>query len=120
MIPATNPIDSLIHSPARLRTMATLVEIGPESAITFSRLRKLLGLTAGNLLIHLRKLEAANYLELDKRFEARPNQSTFIKITAEGSAAFQNYVEALRRILTSPQSDASSANSTDSLTKGAI
>ena len=55
-------IDDLIHAPTRLRIMAALVELGPDSEITFPRLQTLLNMTPGNLSSHLKRLEGAAFL----------------------------------------------------------
>ena len=48
-------IDDLIHAPTRLRIMAALVELGPDSEITFPRLQTLLNITPSNLSSHLKR-----------------------------------------------------------------
>jgi len=57
-------LDPVIHSQARLRVMTTLTALAPGDLLTFPRLLSMLDLTAGNLSIHLRKLEEAGYVEV--------------------------------------------------------
>ena len=56
-------LDPLIHVPARLQIMATLAALPDGDALSFTRLQDMIGLTPGNLITHLRKLEDAGYLD---------------------------------------------------------
>ncbi|HBE72879.1 MAG TPA: transcriptional regulator, partial [candidate division Zixibacteria bacterium] len=71
--------------------MAVLV--GVESA-DFTFLREKVGATDGNLSVHLRKLEEARYVTVDKRFADRKPVSSY-RLTAKGRKAFELYVERL-------------------------
>jgi DNA-binding MarR family transcriptional regulator len=64
---------------------------------TFSDLKALLGLTQGNLGIHLKKLEEADYIKIKKEF-VRNKPRTTCRITARGRKAFLGHVEQLERI----------------------
>ena len=55
-------LDPLIHVPTRLKIVATLAALPEGDMLTFTRLQNMIGLTPGNLIIHLRKLEEAGYL----------------------------------------------------------
>lgn len=55
-------LDPVIHASARLRITAALAAIDQGDRIAFPRLQELLGMTAGNLSTHLRKLEDADYV----------------------------------------------------------
>ena len=80
-------VDRLIHEPARLQIIALLYVI--ESA-DFTFMMRQTGLTWGNLSSHLRKLEEAGYVELEKTFKGkRPN--TMLNLTPAGRDAFQAY-----------------------------
>ena len=59
-------LDPVIHAPVRLRLMVVLTELQPGATISFSRLQELLGLTPGNLITHLRKLDDAGYVHTRK------------------------------------------------------
>ena len=61
-----DPLDPLIHVPARLRIVVTLAALHEGDALSFTRLQNLIGLTPGNLITHLRKLEDAGYLSSEK------------------------------------------------------
>ena len=56
------PLDPVIHAEARLRVMTTLAALGPKDQMSFPRLQELLGMTAGNLSTHNRKLEEAGVI----------------------------------------------------------
>jgi len=91
-------LDPIIHAEARLRILTTLAELPPPDAILFTRLAKLLGMTAGNLTTHLGKLEDAGYVTIDKGYEGnRP--ATYLKMTEPGRQAYQAYLTQLRRLL---------------------
>lgn len=91
-------LDPVIHAEARLRVMSALNTIGEEDSISFPRLRDLLAMTAGNLSTHLRKLEDAGYISVNKTIEGR-TPATYIGITVKGRAAFQEYRKQLQELL---------------------
>lgn len=91
-------LDPIIHQPVRLRIMAALTALPPDAQMEFVALRKLLGVTDGNLGAHLRKLEEAGYVSIEKTFIARKPR-TFIAATARGREAFEKQVRALQEIL---------------------
>ena len=88
-------VDEVIHGRVRLGVMAYLTSAGQSE---FSALRVRLGLTDGNLSVHLRKLEEAGYVAIEKRFVGKkPN--TRVALTAEGKAAFTAYLDAIGRLV---------------------
>ena len=91
-------LDDIIHQPVRLRIMAALTSLGPREQVDFSFLKEKLGLTDGNLGAHLRALEDASYIAVEKTFvERRPK--TFVAASAAGRRAFSAHVAALQSIL---------------------
>ena len=92
--------DPLIHQAARLQIMAALSALNDDTQMDFSALRDLLGLTDGNLAAHLRKLEDAGYLAVEKTFVGR-RPRTYLSLTPDGRRAFAAHVRALRKILDS-------------------
>jgi len=64
---------------------------------SFSDLKSLLGLTQGNLGVHLRKLEEGGYVEVRKEFVDRKPRTT-AAITEAGRTAFREHVQKLGRI----------------------
>jgi len=93
-------LNDLIHQPVRLRIMATLVTLEQNDEVDFIYLRDLLDVTDGNLGAHLRKLEEAGYVTINKTFVERKPR-TYISATAEGRKVFQEHVAALQSILKS-------------------
>ena len=91
-------LDPLIHAPARLRIMVTLAALGEGDALAFTRLQNLLGLTPGNLITHVRKLEDAGYLSSEKTGNGTAAR-TSIALTQQGRAALDAYTTALRGLL---------------------
>jgi DNA-binding MarR family transcriptional regulator len=91
-------LDPVIHAQARLRIVSVLATLGAGESITFPRLQDLLGMTAGNLSTHARRLEDAGYLRSTKTHRAR-TPVTYLELTTRGRRAFEDYTEALRALL---------------------
>ncbi len=90
--------DELIHQPVRLRIMSALVPLKRGTQLEFTYLRDLLEVTDGNLGAHLAKLEAADYIRLEKTFVNRKPR-TFVQPTDLGRHAFAGHVSALEAVL---------------------
>ncbi len=93
-------LNETIHQPVRLRIMASLVALDAGNEVDFTYLRDLLEVTDGNLGAHLRKLEEAGYIAVNKTFVERKPR-TYVSATAEGRRVFQEHVAALEAILKS-------------------
>jgi DNA-binding MarR family transcriptional regulator len=91
-------LNETIHQTVRLRIMASLVTLASGDEVDFSYLRDLLEVTDGNLGAHLRKLEDAGYIAVNKAFIDRKPR-TYVSATAEGRRVFQEHVAALESIL---------------------
>jgi DNA-binding MarR family transcriptional regulator len=91
-------LDPLIHAPARLRVVVTLAALREGDSLSFPRLQRMLDLTPGNLISHLRKLEAAGYLVTEKS-DAGPAAGTSVTLTRAGRQALDDYTATLRGIL---------------------
>ena len=91
-------LDPVIHAPARLRLMVTLAALPEGDTLSFTRLQDMIGLTPGNLITHLRKLEAAGYVQTDKTGSG-VNALTTIALTRAGRIALDQYTTALRQLL---------------------
>ena len=96
---ATEELDPLIHVPARLRILVTLAALVDGDALSFTRLQELIGLTPGNLITHLRKLEEVGYVESEKSGFGATSLTRF-KLTERGRRALGEYTAALRDLLT--------------------
>ena len=93
-------IDDLIHSRIRLAVMTILASA--ESA-EFTFLRDKTNATDGNLSRHLRKLEDAGYISVEKSFEGRKPVSRYA-LTKEGRKAFAAYVDHLEGMIAATRS----------------
>ena len=91
-------INKIIHQPARLKIMASLMTLETGEQVDFVYLRKILKLTDGNLGAHLTKLENAGYIKIEKTFIARKPR-TFINVTGKGRDAFEDHIAALEAII---------------------
>jgi len=88
-------LDELLQHRTRLGACALLATA---DALTFSKLRDLLGETDGNLGANLRKLEDAKYVSVEKRFVDRKPQSTYT-LTPAGRSRLASHVAALQALL---------------------
>jgi DNA-binding MarR family transcriptional regulator len=91
-------LDPLIHVPARLKIVATLAALPEGDTLTFTRLQDMIGLTPGNLIIHLRKLEEADYITSEKTRNGTAAVTT-VALTRHGRKALAAYTQALRDLL---------------------
>ena len=85
-------LDRLIHEPARLLIVTILSSV--ESA-DFLFLQRETELTKGNLSAHLRKLEDAGYVKIQKTFKGKL-PLTVCKLTAAGTKAVTEYRQQLQ------------------------
>jgi DNA-binding MarR family transcriptional regulator len=91
-------LDPLIHVPTRLKIVATLAALPDGDALSFTRLQDMLGLTPGNLIIQLRKLEEADYIRSEKTRNGSVSLTT-VALTGQGREALSAYTRALRELL---------------------
>lgn len=88
-------IKKIFQSKARLGIMTVLVS---EGECDFSTLKSRLDLTDGNLSSHLRKLEEAEYIEVEKDFvDRRPR--TLYRPTKKGRKDFKMHLEQLKEVI---------------------
>jgi DNA-binding MarR family transcriptional regulator len=105
-VPAESGLDPVIHGPARLRVMVTLATLRDGDNLSFTRLQELLGLTPGNLITHLRKLEDAGYVTTVKSGSGVTSR-TSVSLSQQGRKALDTYTAVLRQLL-----DSASTNGT--------
>ena len=91
-------LDPLIHVPARLRIVATLATLPDGDVLSFPRLQNMIGLTPGNLITHLRKLEGAGYLSTEKTGNGVASR-TSVALSNRGRRALNTYTATLRNLL---------------------
>jgi DNA-binding MarR family transcriptional regulator len=109
-------LDPLIHVPARLRVMVTLAALHDGATLSFTRLQDMLGLTPGNLITHLRKLEDAGYLRTAKTGSG-VNATTSVGLTNLGRNALDDYTAILTQLLNT--AERASGNATERSPDGA-
>ncbi len=91
---ATN-LNRLIHERTRLAIISALAV---NDKLTFTELKNLLETTDGNLSVHARKLEEANYISCTKGFEGRVPRTEYA-ITREGRKVLKDYLSHMERII---------------------
>jgi len=88
-------IDDIIHGRVRLSVMAYLSGAG---SADFTLLRQKIGVTDGNLSVHIRKLEEAGYLKVEKKFaERRP--LTICNLTKKGRESWIAYIARMEKLM---------------------
>ena len=90
-------IDDVIHGRMRLGIVAYLASA---EVADFNELRNMLNATQGNLSVHLRKLEDAGYVAIEKRFVGRKPQ-TLARLTDTGRKALADYIAAIAKLVDS-------------------
>lgn len=88
-------IDRIIHEPARLAILAVLRAF---EGVDFLFLLHQTGLTKGNLSSHLAKLEAAEYIAIQKEFVNKVPR-TLARLTAAGREALALYRKEMEGVL---------------------
>ena len=101
-------IDDVVHQRTRLGILAILLQVGQAD---FSALRDELAVSDGALSQHLRVLEEAGYVAIEKGYQGR-RPRTWAKITPAGSRAVRLELALLRKVV-------ESANETRKSTRGA-
>ena len=87
-------LDPLILERMRLAIMSTLAV---HEALSFNELKGLLDTTDGNLSVHARRLEAADYIDGAKSYQGRAR--TVFRLTDEGRRALGRYFEQLEGLI---------------------
>ncbi len=88
-------LDRLIHERLRLGIVSAL---SVNDRLTFTDLKHLLHTTDGNLSVHARKLEDAQYIACEKTFEARLPRTEY-RLTAAGRRAFEKYLAHMEALI---------------------
>jgi DNA-binding MarR family transcriptional regulator len=89
-------VDRLIHEPARYNIMALLFVV---ERAEFLFVQNQTQMTPGNLSSHLSKLEAAEYLTIQKEFIGKMPK-TFLSLTEQGREAFKSYRDKMKDLFT--------------------
>jgi DNA-binding HxlR family transcriptional regulator len=88
-------LDPVIHERMRLGIISVLAV---RETLTFTQLKRLLEATDGNLSVHARKLEDANYIVCSKSFAGRVPRTEY-RITSSGRRALERYLDQMERII---------------------
>ena len=88
-------IDKIIHEPIRLSILAHLYVLDSADALF---LKNQMGLTWGNFSTHLKRLEDAGYIEVQKEFVDRKPVTSY-RLTDLGRSAFKQYREQMSGFL---------------------
>jgi DNA-binding HxlR family transcriptional regulator len=90
-------LDRLIHEKLRLGILSALAV---NTTLTFNDLKKLLSTSDGNLSVHARKLEEAEYIACEKSFEGRMPKTEY-KLTSAGRKALERYLDEMESLIKS-------------------
>ena len=88
-------LDRLIHERIRLGIVSALAV---HESLTFTELKQLLRTTDGNLSVHARKLEDAEYLACTKSFEGRLPRTEY-RLTDTGRRALERYLDHMEALI---------------------
>ena len=93
--PAPADLDRLIHERVRLAIVSALAV---RESLTFNELKTLLKTSDGNLSVHARKLEDAEYIVCTKSFEGRVPRTEY-RLTALGRRALERYLDHMEALI---------------------
>jgi DNA-binding HxlR family transcriptional regulator len=93
--PASQNLDRLIHERIRLGIVSALAV---NRSLTFNELKALLKTTDGNLSVHARKLEEAEYIVCTKSFDGRLPKTEY-RLTAGGRRALERYLDHMEALI---------------------
>ena len=109
---AYDGLDRVIHEKARLGVLASL--IAHPNGLAFADLKRLCGLTDGNLSRHLQVLQDAGLVAVHKGYE-RNRPHTTCRLTAEGRRRFAAYLAVLEQVVRDAAGAADDAATTGGL-----
>ena len=88
-------LDRLIHERLRLGILSALAV---NASMTFNELKETMKTTDGNLSIHARKLEDAQYIACTKSFDGRTPKTEY-KLTTQGRRALERYLDHMEALI---------------------
>lgn len=88
-------LDRLIHERMRLAIVSALAV---NDSLSFNELKRLLDTTDGNLSVHARKLEEADYIVCTKSFDGRVPRTEY-RLSDEGRRALQRYLDHMEALI---------------------
>jgi DNA-binding HxlR family transcriptional regulator len=93
--PVPADLDRLIHERVRLGIVSALAV---SRSLTFNELKAMLKTTDGNLSVHARKLERAQYVKCTKSFAGRVPKTEY-RLTAAGRRALERYLDHMEALI---------------------
>lgn len=93
--PVSASLDQLIHERIRLGIVSALAV---NRSLTFNGLKTLLKTTDGNLSVHARKLEEADYIVCTKSFDGRLPKTEY-RLTGAGRRALEKYLDHMEALI---------------------
>lgn len=88
-------LDRVIHEKGRMAIMSLLAA---NTELSFTEMKQTLGMTDGNLSVHLRTLQESGYISINKTFQDRKPLTT-CSLTNNGRKAFASYIDLLEEIV---------------------
>lgn len=92
---AAAELDRLIHERVRLGIVSALAGV---DRLSFNELKSLLKVSDGNLSVHARKLEEADYISCAKSFDGRIPKTEY-RLTAAGRRALERYLDHMEALI---------------------
>ena len=92
---ATVDLDRVIHERTRLGIVSALAV---NASLTFNELKELVRASDGNLSVHARKLEDAEYIVCTKSFEGRMPKTQY-RLTETGRRALEKYLNHMEALI---------------------
>jgi DNA-binding HxlR family transcriptional regulator len=93
--PVASSLDRLIHERIRLGIVSALAV---NRSLTFNELKALLKTTDGNLSVHARKLEEADYIICKKSFDGRLPKTEY-RLAPAGKQALERYLDHMEALI---------------------
>jgi len=88
-------IDRLIHERLRLAIVSALAV---HDSLSFNELKDMIGASDGNLSVHARKLEEAQYVACTKSFDGRTPRTEY-RLTAAGRRSLERYLAHMEALI---------------------
>ena len=92
---SASDLDRIIHERMRLGIVSALAV---NESLTFNDLKKLLKTTDGNISVHARRLEDAQYIACFKSFEGRMPKTEY-RLTSAGRRALERYLDHMEALI---------------------
>jgi DNA-binding HxlR family transcriptional regulator len=88
-------IDRLIHERLRLAIVSALAV---HDSLSFNELKAMIGTSDGNLSVHARKLEEAQYVACTKSFDGRTPRTEY-RLTPAGRRSLERYLAHMEALI---------------------